>query len=142
MRQYENRADRFSKLKSDRTYPMSNTKASRDIIRQHMLDYYSNYDEYDGAKNPLDAMIMDADAGNGGMGRNHPYPVGDWQKGKYLAEAANFAVYDKDVKDLLKQIYVPEDVDKWDVGKAFDRYANLIGREYARMVADYKKGKK
>lgn len=125
--------ERFKKLKSDRTYPMSNTQQNRNVIRDHMLSYFDP-SEYDGAKDALDAMSRDAEAAGHGE-------MTDWAKGKRLAEGGALAVYTGDMADLLKQIYVPEDVDKWDDGKIFDRYANLIGREYARMMEARRKGK-
>ena len=125
--------DRFKKLKEDRSYPMSNTSAARKAIRDHMMSYYDDYNNYEGAKDPLDAMAMDAEAASGGST--------DWAKGKRLAEDGNFAVYTDDQRDFLKSIYVPQDVDKWSSDKVFDRYANLIGREYSRMIAERKRRK-
>lgn len=124
--------DRFKKLKQDRTYPMSNTSAARQAIRDHMMSYYGDYKDYGGAKDSLDAIAMDAESAGGST---------DWAKGKRLAEGGNFAVYTDDQRDFLKKIYVPQDVDKWPDDKVFDRYANLIGREYSRMVAERKKRK-
>lgn len=127
--------ERFKKLKSDRTYPMSNTKQSRNVIRDHMLSYFDP-SEYDGAKDALDAMSRDAESA-----ADPRFDVTDWAKGKRLAEIGTFDVSTGDMADLLKKIYAPEDVDKWDSDKIFDRYTNLIGREYARMMEARRKGK-
>lgn len=125
----------YSKIsgRTDRRYPMSNTEAARKAIRDHMLSYYEDRGGFEGMK-------READNARGGAYSDQPEP-NDWQKGKYLAQAGRFAWNNPDAKDFLKQIYVSEDVEKWDEDKAWDRYTDLIGREYARMAEAKRKGK-
>lgn len=127
----------FSKIqgRADRKYPMSNTAQARKYIRDYMLSYYADHDE---GITPFEGMIRDAEAST-----NPNEKLSDWQKGKHLHNVGNFDIYSGDTRDFLKGIYVPEDVDKWDNDKVWERAGNLIGREYARMKAEYdkKKGK-
>ena len=113
--------------------PKSNTKKAKVIIRNEMLSYFPA-GEY-GVKTNLQAMKLDADAGNGGR---YGYSS-DYDKGAYLVQAGCCAISYNDQRKMLSKIYGKQNVDKWDGNKVHNTYKHLIGREYASMLRERNK---
>ena len=104
----------------------SNTKFAKQIIRDEIKSYYDG-------KDFLQKMQFDANSYSAGRG------MSDWNKGKELVNAGCFAHNHYDQREMLAKIYGRDNVEKWNVGKVHNTYANLIGREYSSMLKEREK---
>lgn len=116
--------------------PKSTTKKAKTMIRNEMLSFF-NPKEYIGAKTRLDAMRLDANAGNGGYGDSKR--VSDYQKGAYLVDAGCLRCYYSDISQFLSKIYGKKNVEKWNGEKIHNTYKHLVGREYDSMLREREK---
>ena len=113
---------------------LSTTKEAITAIRAEIRHFY-DCGMTGSRKSAIEAMRADADAYNCGdlPSRIHS----DWQKGAGLVDAGCFRCYHNDQAEFLHSIY-GEQVDRWNGDRIHRTYANLIGREYARMVREAK----
>lgn len=113
---------------------LSTTKEAVTAIRAEISHFYG-YDMTGLRKSALEAMRADADAYNCGDAPSRSHS--DWQKGAGLVDAGCFRCYHNDQAEFLRNIY-GEQVDRWNGDRIHRTYANLIGREYARMIREAK----
>lgn len=114
--------------------PKSTTKEAKRIIRKEIDSYYGHGREKEyGVKTSLEAMQKDANSYSAGRGTS------DWNKGRELVNAGCFACYYSDQSKMLSKIYGKKNVEKWDGQKIHNTYANLIGREYSKMLSERRK---
>lgn len=122
-----------NKTKDGKKSVRSTSKAAKNIIRQEIRSSVYNPREYGGGKSTLDNMKKEADGYNCGDVKTRRHS--DWQKGAGLVDAARFAV-GVDQDKMLGKIYGKKKISEWDYIKKHDIYKNLIGREYAAMLAE------
>lgn len=83
-------------------------------------------------KTAIKSMQADAEAYNGGHSMR--VRLTNQQKGSGLVDAGCFRVYYDDQANFLKKIFGKQ-VDNWSGDRIHKTYANLIGHEYSKMIA-------
>ena len=122
-----------NKTKDGKKSVRSTSKAAKNIIRQEIRSSVYSPKNYGKGKSALDNMKKEADSYNCGDVKTRRHS--DWQKGAGLVDAARFEIGVGQDK-MLGKIYGKKKISEWDYIKKHDIYKNLIGREYAAMLAE------
>lgn len=122
-----------NKTKDGKKSVRSTSKTAKNIIRQEIRSSRFNPKKYGYGKSTLDNMKKEADRYNCGDVKTRRHS--DWQKGAGLVDGGSFAV-GVDQDKMLGKIYGKKKIGEWDYIKKHDIYKNLIGREYAAMLAE------
>lgn len=107
----------------------SNTKEVSKKIQEHILDYYSDYED-----SPIQGLIHDIGAVKYG-------DMSDIQGLAELVKGGQFLIYDDDIVEFLNELGINPKNKHYPIEKSRQVYTALIVREGMKLIYNFVKGK-